>query len=129
MYLFIPCFGRAEQMTFYSFTDGAFHHTLNLASASWVLYSPTKDLVSSREVCIGPATNNITEYEAVIGLLTKATSQDVRDLVLLMDSHLVVCHLNHIYTIMNLVLLCLFQRVRLLERSFGTITYRHIPRM
>ena len=45
-----------------------------------------------------------------------------------MDSQLVVCHLNHVYTIRNLVLLCLFRRVRLLERSFQTVTYRHIPR-
>ena len=64
----------------------------------------------------------------VIGLLTKAVSQDVRDLVVLMDSQLVVCNLNHVYTIRNPVLLRLFWRVRLLERSFGTITYRHIPR-
>ena len=79
-------------------------------------------------VCIGPTTNNILEYEAVIDLLTEAVSQDVHDLVVLMDSQLVVCHLNHIYTIRNPVILCLFRRVRLLERSFETITYRHIPR-
>ena len=66
-------------MAFYGFHDGAFCHTLNLASATWVLYSPAEDLVSSRVVCIGPATNNIVEYEAVIGLLTEATSQDIRD--------------------------------------------------
>ena len=116
------------QMDFYGFAYGACCHTLNLASTAWVLYSPVVDLVSSGAVFLGPATNNITEYEAVIGLLTKATSQDVCDLVYLMDSQLVVCHLNHIYTIRNLVLLRLFRRVRLLERSFGTITYRHIPR-
>ena len=79
-------------------------------------------------VCLGPATNNIVEYEAVIGLLTEAASQDVCDLVVLMDSRLVVFHLNHVYTITKPVLLHLFRRVRLLERSFGTITYRHIPR-
>ena len=116
------------QMAFYSFADGAFRHTLNLASAAWVLYSPAEDLVSSGAVCLGPATNNITEYEEVIGLLTESSSQDVRDLVFLMDSQLVVCHLNHVYTIRNPMLLCLFRRVRLLEISFETITYRHIPR-
>ena len=93
-----------------------------------VLYSPAYDLVNSGAVCIGPATNNITEYRAVIGLLTEATSHDVRNLVVLMDSQLVVCHLNHVYTIRNHLLLCLFQRVCLIERSFETITYRYIPR-
>ena len=62
-------------MDFYGFTDGAFRHTLNLASAAWVLYSPAEDLVSSGVVCIGLATNNIAEYEAVIGLLTEAASK------------------------------------------------------
>ena len=115
-------------MAFYGFADGACCHTSNLASAAWVLYSPADDLVSSKAVCIGPATNNIAEYRAVIGLLTEAASQDVHSLVFLMDSQLMVCHLNHVYTIRNLVLLYLFQRVRLFERSFETITYRHIPR-
>ena len=105
-------------MDFYGFTDGACCHTLNLTSAAWVLYSPAEDLVSSGVVCIGPATNNIAEYKAVIGILTEATSQYVHDLVVLMDSQLVVLHLNHVYTIRNPVLLRLFWRVRLLEISF-----------
>ena len=114
-------------MDFYGFTDGAFHHTLNLASTTWVLYSPAYELVSLGAVCIGPTTNNIAEYRAVICLLTEVSSQDVHNLVVLMESTC-VCHLNHVYTIRNLVLLCLFWRVCLLERSFETITYRHIPR-
>ena len=64
-------------------TYGAFHHTLNLASVAWVLYSPAEDLVSSGAVCLGSATNNIVEYQAVIGLLTKASSQDAHDLMVL----------------------------------------------
>ena len=109
-------------MDFYGFADGACRHTWNLASAAWVLYSPSYYLVSSGAVCIGPATNNIDEYRVVIGLLTEAASQDVRNLVVLMDSQLLVCHLNHVYTIRNPILLHLFRRVRLLERSFETIT-------
>ena len=115
-------------MDFYGFSDGACHHTLNIASVAWVLYSPAEELVSSGAVCIGLATNNIVEYRAVIGLLTEATSQDVCKLVFLMDSQLMVCHLNHVYTIINPMVLRLFWRVHLLEISFETITYRHIPR-
>ena len=120
--LFIPCFGYAYWMAFYSFTDGACRHTLNLALAAWVLYSPAHDLVSLGAVCIGPTTNNIAEYQAVIGLLSEAASQGIHDLVVFMDSQLVVFHLNHIYTIMNPTLLCLFRRVHLLERCFNFIT-------
>ena len=95
-------------MAFYGFADGAFHHTLNIASTTWVLYSQAYYLVSLGAVCIGLATNNIVEYRAVIGLLTEATSQDVCKLVFLMDSQLMVCHLNHVYSIRNHVLLHLF---------------------
>ena len=116
-------------MAFYGFVDGAFRHTLNLASAAWVLYSPAYDLVSSGAICIGPATNNIAEYQELIGLLTEAASRDIHDLVVFMDSQLVVCHLNHVYTIRNPVLLHLFWRVHLLERSFECITYRRVPRL
>ena len=115
-------------MDFYGFANGACRHTLNLTSAAWVLYSLAYDLVNSGVVSIVPATKNIIEYRVVIGLLTEATSQDVHNLVVLMDSQLVVCHLNHVYTIRNHILLYLFQRVHLLERSFEAITYRHIPR-
>ena len=95
-------------MAFYSFADGACYHTLNLASTAWALYFSAEYLVSSGAVCIGPATNNIVEYRVVIGLLTEVTSRYVHNLVVLMDSQLVVCHLNHVYTIRNPVLLRLF---------------------
>ena len=126
--LFIPCFGYADRMDFYGFTDGACCHTLNFASTAWLPYSPNHDLISSGVVCIGPTTNNITEYQEVISLLTKAASRGIHDLVVFMDSQLVVCHLNHVYTIRNTVLLHLFWRARLLKRSFECIAYRHIPR-
>ena len=126
--LFIPCFGYSDRMAFYGFADGACRHTLNLASVAWVLYSPDHDLISSGEFCIDLTTNNIAEYQAVIGLLTELASRNINDLVVCMDSQLVVCHLNHVYSIINPILLCLFWRVCLLERSFKCITYRHVPR-
>ena len=101
-------------MAFYGFADGAFHHTLNLASVAWVLYSQSHDLVSSGAVCKGLTTNNIVEYHVVIGLLIEATSHDIDQLVVFMDSHLVVSYLNHLYAIRNSFLLRLFRRVRLL---------------
>ena len=116
------------QMDFYGFADGACHHTLNLALAAWVLYSPAEDLVSLGAVCIGLATNNITEYQVVIDFLTEVSSQDVHNLLVLMDSQLVVYHLNHVYTIRNPMLIHLFRRVHFLERSFEIVTYRNIPR-
>ena len=65
------------QMTAYSiFMDGVIFYTVHLASVAWVFNSPTGDLVSSGETCLGPATNNIAEYHVVIGLLTEALDSD-----------------------------------------------------
>ena len=111
-------------------TDGACRHTLNLASNRLGFSIPCHDdLVGSGVVCIGLATNNIIEYQASHrSSNVEVASQDVRNLVVLMDSQLVVCHLNHVYTIEIPCFSISSRRVRLLERSFEAITYRHIPR-
>ena len=47
-------------------------------------------MVSSGGVCLGLSTNNLVEYHAVIGLLTEALANDVRDIRVYLDSELVV---------------------------------------
>ena len=64
--------------SFFGFTDSAHRYTLNLESADWVLYSPTSELVSSGGIILGPSTNNLAKYQAVIGLLTESLANDVR---------------------------------------------------
>ena len=80
---------NGHMTTFIGFTDDANHYTLNLAYTAWVLYSPTGDLVSSRGACLGPSTNNIAKYHAVIGLLTKSLAGNVREIGVYLDSELV----------------------------------------
>ena len=77
-------------MSHFGFADGASRHTRNLASAAWVLHHPSDQLLVSRGVCIGPASNNIAEYTAVIHLLSEAISLGVDSLVVFLDSQLVV---------------------------------------
>ena len=85
--------------SFIGFADGAHRYTLNLASTTWVLYSPTSELVSSGGILLGPSTNNLAEYHAMIGLLTKALANDVREIRVYLDSELVVQQLNQVYTV------------------------------
>ena len=56
--------------SFIGFANGAHRYTLNLTSAAWELYSPTSELVSLGGILLGPSTNNLVEYQAVIELLT-----------------------------------------------------------
>ena len=85
--------------SFIGFADGAHRYTLNLASVAWVLYSPTSELVSSGGVLLGPSTNNLVEYQAVIGLLMEALTSDVRETRVYLDYELVVQQLNRVYTV------------------------------
>ena len=113
---------------FIGFTDGTSHHTCNLASAAWVIYSPSGQLVASGGACLGPASNNVTEYRAIIELLWHAFSCGITQLEVRLDSQLVVSHLIQAYQVWNPILLHQFMQARLLERNFEFITFNHIPR-
>jgi ribonuclease HI len=68
-------------LPYIGFTNGASRSTQNLASVAWAIYEPTNELISLHGVCLGPAINNITEYSAVIELLTDAISLGIHHLV------------------------------------------------
>ena len=75
-----------ESVIYTRFADGASHHTLNLASVTWVIYEPFGQLLSFGSTCLGPSTNNITEYSAIIELLLDAISHGIQHLVVRLDS-------------------------------------------
>ena len=60
------------------------------------MYSPTSEMVSSRGVLLGPSTNKLVEYQVVIGLLTEAPANDIREIRVYLDSELVVQQLNQV---------------------------------
>ena len=117
-----------ESLVYVGFTDGASCHTQNLASITWVIYSPKGLLVSSGGVCLGPSTNNVVEYSVVIELLHDAISHGILSLEVRLDSQLVIRKLKNRYCVCDPTLLCRFLWARILERQFDFITYFHIPR-
>jgi ribonuclease HI len=112
---------------FVRFADGASRHTQNISLAAWVIYQ-FDEVVISGGIFLGPVTNNMAEYHAVIGLLTQASSLGISHIIVNLNSQLVVYQLNHIYAIRNPILLRLHLQVRHLERMFDYIEYRHIPK-
>ena len=75
---------------FVGFADGASRHTCNLALATWVIYSPLGELVASRGAYLGPATNNVSKYRAVIEILWDSLSHGITQLEVRINSQLVV---------------------------------------
>ena len=65
---------------------------------------------------------------SVIQLLTEVASRDISNLVVRLDSQLIIMQLNNHYHVRYPMLLCYFLRVRLLQCQFQTITFEHIPR-
>ena len=112
---------------FFGFANGASRHTQNIASATWVIYQ-FDEVVSSGGISLGPTTNNMAEYHAVIGLLTQASSIGIYRIIVYLDSQLMVYQLNRIYAIRNPILLRLHLQVRHLEWMFDYIEYKHITR-
>ena len=113
---------------FVGFADGASRSTRNLSLAAWVIYDPTGELVNLQGVCLGPTTNNIAECSVVLELLTEAVDLGIHELLVYMDSQLVVLQLNGHYLVRNPSILRLYLRIHLLERNFDYITYQHIPK-
>jgi ribonuclease HI len=58
-----------ESLIYFGFTDGASRHTRHLASTAWVIYSPSRQLVSVGGAYLGETTNNVVEYSVVIEIL------------------------------------------------------------
>jgi ribonuclease HI len=90
-----------DSSMFIGFTDGANHHTQNLASTTWVIYSPTGQLVASGGACLDPSTNNVVEYSIVIELLHDTIVNHIRSLEFCLDAQLVVSQLNDEYHVHN----------------------------
>ena len=75
-----------ESSTYIGFVDGASYHTQHSASAAWVIYSPTVQVLSSRGVCLRPSSNNVAKYSAIIELLRDFISHGVLSLEVHLDS-------------------------------------------
>jgi ribonuclease HI len=111
-----------------SYADDASCWTQNLASAAWALYTPSHEMIHSRGICLGLATNNQAENIAVIGLLDYAQHHHIRHLSIFLDSQLVVLQLNNVYRVRYPCLFHKYPQVRILSRHFDSITFTHITR-
>ena len=90
---------------FVGFVDGTTHHTCNLDLVKWVIYSSSWQLVASRGAFLGPTTNNVAEYRAVIDFLWDVALHGITHLEVRIDSQLVVSQLNGDYQVQNPTLL------------------------
>jgi ribonuclease HI len=80
----------SDSEVFVGHADSASQHTWRLASAAWVIFTPQGQLLSSRGICLGDTTNNVTEYSAFIELLHDTLSLGISHLRVYLYAQLVV---------------------------------------
>jgi ribonuclease HI len=86
------------------------------------------ELWSGSKFLSNSATNNQSEYNALIMGLTKALELNISLLDVYGDSLLVIQQTNGKYKVSNAGLLPLHQKVMELKKKFQHITFTHIPR-
>ena len=77
-----------ESSVYIGFIDGASRHTQNSASTTWVIYTPTGQVLSLGGVSLWPSSNNVVEYSVLIQLLCDVISHGFHSLEVHLDSQL-----------------------------------------
>lgn len=124
-FLCLPCVPLSSQMSsnnYVGFSDGAYHSTQNLSSTAWGLFTPDGELINFQGIFLGWTSKNIVNYSAVIELLSEEVSLRIRNLVVNLDSQLVVLQLNGHYSVRNPQILHMYLHVQLLERNLDYTT-------
>ena len=98
----------SHSLSYIGYADGASRHTRRIALDAWVLYTPESNLLGSGGIFLGNATNNVAEYMSFIQLLTEAASRNISNLVVRLDSQLIIMQLNNHYGVLHPVLLRYF---------------------
>jgi ribonuclease HI len=110
-------------------TDGAARGNPGPAAIGAVLFAPGKlEPVGVVSKAIGRATNNEAEYRALLAGLEAALAAGVTDLVVRLDSELLVHQATGHYRVKAPGLKPLHQQVRTLMGRFAAITFEHVPR-
>jgi ribonuclease HI len=112
--------------TYCLYTDGGARGNPGPAAIGIVL-KKEDDILVQKAKCIGNATNNQAEYEALILGLHEA-SDHTKELKCFLDSELVVKQLKGEYRVRDEKLKPLYDKIKKLEEGFEKVTFHHIPR-
>jgi ribonuclease HI/probable phosphoglycerate mutase len=108
-------------------TDGAARGNPGPAAIAYIIERDGEKDVQYKE-CLGEATNNVAEYQALIRALEKARELGGKRLAIQSDSDLMVQQMNGQYKVKNPGLLALYEKARQLCKAFESVTFRHIRR-
>ena len=114
--------------------DGGARGNPGPAGAGAVIRNEMGEIVGSVSKFLGHRTNNFAEYEAVILAfeqlreLVPAAKREKTEVIVKMDSELVVKQMNKEYKVRHPVLKEQQARLAQAAGAFGTVTFSHVPR-
>ena len=114
-------------MPYSLYTDGGARGNPGPAASAFVIYN-NKKIIAREGKYLGVATNNQSEYNAVLLGLEKAQELKITELDCFLDSELVVKQLKLEYKVKNKDLAAIFLKAWNLSKKFKRIKFHHIPR-
>lgn len=110
------------------YTDGACHGNPGPAAIGVVITDDHQKVLATVSDYIGHGTNNKAEYSAVVRALELAIRLNPEEVVLYLDSELVVRQLNGSYKVKSRSILPLYNKASELLKKFPRISVMHIGR-
>jgi ribonuclease HI len=110
------------------YCDGASRGNPGPAAIGAVIYGPAGEPVLQVSQTIGEATNNAAEYRALIAGLEGARDLGVGELLIRLDSQLLVRQVSGEYRVRSAGLKPLHRRVKALMARFAVVDIEHVPR-
>jgi ribonuclease HI len=108
-------------------TDGAARGNPGPAAIAFIIERNGEKDIQYKE-CLGEATNNVAEYQALIRALEKARELGGKRLAIQSDSDLMVQQMKGQYKVKNPGLVALYEKAKELCKPFDSVTFRHIRR-
>jgi ribonuclease HI len=110
------------------FTDGASRNNPGEAGAGVVIRDDSGKTIETFSHYLGVTTNNVAEYTALLDALALLEKHPADEVLIHLDSQLVVRQVMGEYKIKQPHLLPLVKRVREKMATFPKITISHVPR-
>jgi ribonuclease HI len=110
------------------FTDGGSRGNPGPSAIAFVISKVDDTVVEKSGHYIGETTNNQAEYQALKAGLKCAQALGIKNLMVHMDSELVIKQINGLYKIKNAELLPHYNEIKQLASQFDKITFNHVPR-
>ncbi len=110
------------------FADGGSRGNPGPAAGGAVLFDESGEILAEAGEYLGIATNNVAEWRGLLAGLDAALELGIEDLVVRLDSELVVRQLTGVYRVKHADLIPLHRKAQGLLRRFRSVDIGHVRR-